>query len=148
MKRNLPLPTAGGVYGCLYPFQRTTYEAFDADSEGIGVTTVPGWRPGVYEHVYDPGWPGDGDVCNADGAGKLILTVISVHKPGKFQTRVFFIRQWETPEGHRFGKGRLEVVTLGKFWRTASRYHFNWRTKDRGVEAIMAKEGTDADSES
>lgn len=82
-----------------YPFVRTVYHGCDADGE----FQTDGWRPGV---KFESGE----DLCDhaavADGLGAMLLTVVSVHKPGDFPERVFFTRQWRDPDGNVFGKTR------------------------------------------
>lgn len=54
------------------------------------------------------------------------LTVVSVHRPGRFPTRVFFTRQFVTPDGKAFGKSKLHIVTVEKFRRLSSRYQIDY----------------------
>ena len=53
--------------------------------------------------------------CNA--VGEMILTEVSRHKPGRYPTRVFYLREWVTPDGKRFGKPALRMCSAEKFNR-------------------------------
>lgn len=103
--------TAGDVFVNDYPFLRTTYTEWNED----GSSEVASWRPGVEYEVADP--YGERTYRVADGTGKQILTVVDVHKPGRFTTRVFYTVKWITPEGKEFGKGALKITTVDAFRR-------------------------------
>lgn len=108
----------GATFRAPYPFVRTTYTEFDQD----GPAEVQSWKPGV---VFEPLPPYGEDVdCVAEGTGEIILTVVSVHKPGHFPTRVFFTRRWRRPDGIEFGKSKCHCVTVEKFRRLARGYRF------------------------
>lgn len=126
----------GQVFTVRYPFTRAVYQEPQFDEEGSSHTDVPTWKPGGYdwrEHDYS-----DRLAAVADGAGELQLTVISVHQPGRYPTRVFFTRKWKSPDGKLFGRGKLEVVTIEKFRRTAAGYMHPWVVEDRGPDAVKA----------
>lgn len=95
-----------------YPFVRELVSLPNDDMEGPHSIEVETWRPGTrFEDTT-----GQGDVeCYADGMGRMLVTVVSEHKPGKFPTRVFFTRQWEDPDGKRFGKSKLRISTRHAF---------------------------------
>lgn len=79
--------------------------------------TVQSWRPGVrWVQVYDD------SEAEAEGIGAMLLTVIDVHKPGRFPARVFFTRQWRDPDGKVFGKGGLRITTVPAFLRRTKGY--------------------------
>lgn len=102
-----------------YPFVRSTYQEIDEDEGGVTFNERPTWKPGTrFEDV------GHGDVeCYADAIGRMVLTVVDVHKPGRFPTRVFYTRQWIDPDGKRFGKtGKLHIATVDAFRRRAGGY--------------------------
>lgn len=103
--------TDGEVYEVAYPFVRDTYNCLDYDEDGGGIVNVPTWKPGVR---IEPDGQGD---CqnNADALGTMRLTVVSVHKPGRFPARVFYTRAWVNPEGKVFGKTKLRMTTAGAF---------------------------------
>ncbi len=86
-----------------YPFVLETY----TDNEGETLS----WKPGI-EFVANG--PEDFDAI-AHAMGKQLLTVVSVHKPGPFPTRVFYQRAWENPKGRAFGKPKLRMTTQSNF---------------------------------
>jgi len=99
-----------------YPFVRDSYTAIEVD----GFREVLSWKPGVgYVFCY----PDDmRAVC--EGVGKQILTVVDVHKPGKYPTRVFYTRKFITPDGVEFGKNNLRIATLPAFRRLIAGYAY------------------------
>lgn len=104
-----------------YPFVRDTYERSDFDEDGWTTTPTPTWKPGSrFEQV-----PPEGDtVTHVDAIGHMILTVVSLHKPGTFPTRVFFLRTWRNPEGVEFGKRKLRNTTQSAFTAMARGYRY------------------------
>lgn len=119
------LPAAGEMFRFPYPFSRDTYEVVDADYDGVSVTTVPTWKVGPKnEYVY----PDDTESV-ADAMGECVITVVSVHQPGRYPTRVFYTRTWVTPEGKAFGKTKLRVITASAFrgWTQGYRHEFTLR---------------------
>lgn len=112
------VPSAGDEFGILYPFVRDTYTSFDAD----GCSEMPTWKPGIRNEWISPEETG----TVADGVGGAVFTVVDVHKPGRFPTRVFFTRKFVDPDGHAFGKGKLHIVTLDKFRRLARGYRYTY----------------------
>lgn len=101
-----------------YPFVRTTTTIVDCD----GPAEIDCWRPGTVNRLVRP----DDAEAVANGLGELRLTVVSVHKPGNFPSRVFCTRQWRDPSGRIFGNGKLHIWTTAKFKRLTARfgYHF------------------------
>ena len=87
---------AGQTYHVRYPFIRDEIDA---------------WKPGCQA--------GTG---YADAEGQMVLTVVSVHKPGKYPERVFYTRSWIDPAGGCFGKRGLRMTTTEAFKRLASGY--------------------------
>lgn len=106
-------PEKGAVYNVVYPFARATYtDHGNGDEEGgDSPEEVPTWKPGV-RHADK----GEGDIESlVDAFGRMVLTVIDVHKPGKYPTRVFYTRTWVNPDGKAFGKGKLKITTVSAF---------------------------------
>lgn len=106
---------AGSVHEAPYPFVRDTYTEWSED----GACDYPTWKPGVRMEDISPE-----DVAGfADGVGRILLTVISVHRPSpRYPTRVFFTRQWVGPDGRKFGRTNCRVTTLTAFRRMAQGY--------------------------
>ena len=88
-----------------YPFVRVMASNEDGPDE------FPSWQPDVRHEATGMG---DTDTF-ADGIGEQIVTVVSLHKPGKYPTRVFFTRKWRSPEGKLFGKNGLHIKSLAGF---------------------------------
>lgn len=110
--------TAGAIHRVRYPFHRDTFTAFDED----GGATVSTWIPGTRNEPAPP--YGEDFESVADGMGFMHLHVVSLHKPGKYPERVFYVRKWEAPDGHQFGKGALRMTTLGAFRQLLHGYRF------------------------
>lgn len=111
---------AGDVFRVKYPFVLVKVDVPDSDPEGVGFATIDSWAPGVRYEALPPYGEDSEAVC--DGEGAMVLAVADVHKPGRFPTRVFFTRQWVTPNGKTFGKGGLHIAVLPAFKRRATGY--------------------------
>lgn len=117
---------AGSVFAFPYPFVREEVELFDEE----GPVKHKTWCPGVrWANVY----PDDSEAI-ADGVGEQIVCVVDVHKPGKYPTRVFYTREWKSPDGKTFGKRGLRIKTMDAFRRLVSGYRFAYRV-ERDIEA-------------
>jgi hypothetical protein len=104
---------AGEVIAIKYPFVRDKFVSMDPDEPD-----KPCWKPGVrFENVG----PEDTEAF-ADGLGQQVFTIVSIHKPGKFPTRVFYTRKWIDPDGKMFGKGTLKMLSVAPFVRRISGY--------------------------
>lgn len=97
----------GQDYSCKYPFVRTKYRVYD-DIDSF--KEIESMRPGTEPVIY-----GDDTEYEADGVGEMILHLVSIHKPGKYPTRVFYTRRWKDPDGKVWGKKELKVTTQGNF---------------------------------
>jgi hypothetical protein len=116
MARTLPVPTEGQRCEVVYPF---IFDKTPSGYEECGAPYDEGrWKPGVVWELVVP----DDSEAVANGVGKQILTVVSVHKPGRFQTRVFYTQAWIDPDGRTFGKNACRVMTLEKFRRRSRGY--------------------------
>ena len=110
---------SGSQYRVEFPFVVTTYSGYDVD----GPFTDECWRPGCKDI---PCAPDDFEMV-ADGIGEMILTVVDVHKPGKYPERVFYTRKWIDPEGKEFGSSKLCITTTPTFKRRVAGYYHNYR---------------------
>lgn len=91
-----------------YPFLRASVTFIGED----GPYEVQGWRPGTLKQEF---FSRSGDPL-AHGEGKQLLTVVTVCPlPGRYQDRVFYLRQWEDPDGKVFGKTQVRVCGIQKF---------------------------------
>lgn len=113
-----------------YPFVREQFISFEPNGESF---SDEGWRPGC--RIENDGPYGEGSYY-ADETGAMILTVVSLHKPGRYPTRVFFTRQWRDPDGKVFGVQKLRVTTEQAFKRMAKGYRHEFGTI--GIEEVTA----------
>lgn len=123
------LPVPGSTLSAPYPFVRETVSLPDACEDGFGSIDVETWRPGTRVESKERRGPyyEDEFVCYAaDGVGQMELSVVSVHRPGKYPTRVFFTRQWVDPDGKRFGKKKLRMTTVTAFLALAKGYRHDF----------------------
>lgn len=122
---------AGRTYAAWFPFKREKYlphYEYEDPASGGGPqrppperdTWVPGWKieivhAGPEDIDESPSWDGD---------GAMLLTVVSLHKPGPtYPTRAFYVRQWRDPDGRVFGKANLRCITASalKAWLRGSK---------------------------
>lgn len=97
-----------------HPFVRDKFDGYHVGIDG----EIDCWKPGHRnENVYP-----DDCIAVYDGMGTQILTVVSLHKPGKYPTRVFYTRKWRDPDGATFGKGALRMTTLPAFRKIIAGY--------------------------
>lgn len=105
-----------------HPFVREKYTQQDED----GTAEVMSWRPGTrQENIL----PDDAEEV-ADGIGTQVIRIVSVHKPGKYPTRVFFTRSWRDPQGNEFGKNKLCIAVASAFRRRCRGYSVEYRLKE------------------
>lgn len=121
--------TAGQEFKNAYPFIRDTYTAYDEEGE----YQCKSWRPGVSMEAYGSPYGDEVDIL-AHGEGFQILTVVDVHKPGRYPTRVFYTRSWIDPDGKAFGKSRLRIATVEQFKRLAAGFRYAYDVEDQASE--------------
>ena len=125
----------GKTYSVRYPFVLEDVELPPDDQEATQMAMVKSWRPGVDWEQADE-YRAD---AVAEGMGEMLLTVIDIHKPGRFPTRVFYTRQWKDPSGRVFGKGGLRITTVDAFRRLMSGYrHEFWLDGEKQPNAYYA----------
>lgn len=127
----------GAVIEVGHPFIREVYSKHDGEG---GNCEAIGWRPGTRgEQVSQD----DFDMV-ADAVGTQILTVVSVHKPGKFPARVFYTRRWRDPDGVEFGKTHLRVTVMQSFRTIVRGYRHDYRmaTEHNKLERTTEKSMT------
>lgn len=122
---------AGKTYVVSYPFVLQQVEVPSDDPDSFGMMEITSWCPGIRWESFDASCEGD---AVADGLGEMHLTVVDVHKPGRYPTRVFYTRQWKDPIGNVFGKGGLRIATEEKFRRLARGYKHDF-IMNGGVDA-------------
>lgn len=101
----------GAIFEVVHPFIRVQVSLPPDDPEANGPRLVDSWQPGTRPVQIAP----DDAADVADDEGVQILAVVSLHKPGKYPTRVFYLRRWRDPSGHEFGKGELRCKSLSAF---------------------------------
>jgi hypothetical protein len=118
-----------------YPFSRSTYDQMDGGDEDNPptFTAVPSWKVGPSSESDGM----DGCYSMADALGKCVLTVVSIHKPGKYPTRVFFTRTWITPDGKAFGKTKCRVTTVPTFLAMATGYMHDYELRGCKCDGCM-----------
>lgn len=84
------------------------------------------WRPGV-RYVNEA--PYGESAAYADGVGWMVLSVVSIHKPGKYPERVFYIRTWIDPTGLVFGKKKLRIISSPAFKRMAEGFRYEYEVE-------------------
>ena len=116
LKPITPDGVSASSFSVKYPFVRCEYTEPCEDGE----IKFASWRPGTdWEQVSN-----DDFDCVADGVGTAEYIIIGRFKPGKYPERVFFTRQWVSPDGKRFGKSRLHICTAEKFRRLIKGYAY------------------------
>lgn len=108
----------GKTYCVKYPF------CLDVFNPDMGEFEFATWRPGTNRFATEfTEW------AEADAMGEMILTIVSIHRPGDYPTRVFFTRQWKDPDGKIFGKQKLQIKTKSAFKRMLKGYRYNYTIK-------------------
>lgn len=107
-------PKAGDIFTVPYPFRWGDITLHDP--EDGREYTKQGWIPGCADRFVHP----DTSELIYHGIGEMILTVVSVHKPGKYRERVFYTRKFKTPDGVVFGKDHLRIKVIYSFKKLAT----------------------------
>lgn len=104
------------TYSIRYPFVKDSYFDFSCEEDTLKI----GWRPGV-NCRKDDDYHGE---FYAEGEGLMLLTVVSIHKPGKYPERVFYTKSWVSPDGVKFGKPGLKITTFAAFKNQIKGYRY------------------------
>ncbi len=107
-----------------YPFIRCVADGGEGDGEDYRRIEFLSWRPGIQYRCI--GYYGDDSEGYANAMGKMHLTLVSTHKPGRYPERAFYTREWESPDGHLFGKPGLHIATSEKFLRLCKGYQHDF----------------------
>lgn len=107
------------VIEVIFPFYKKDKYIYDGEGGSYKVNT---WNPGTL-HTYDMN---ENDIFFAEGEGRMILTIIDIHKPGRFPTRIFYTRQWIDPDGKVFGKTNLNIKTEQGFKNICNGYRYEY----------------------
>lgn len=117
----------GQILELPYPFNFGPYTFWDEDGRHETKT----WRPGPrIEERFVPPDDVDADYI-ADGLGQQVLEIVSIHKPGKYPTRIFYTRKWRDPSGKIFGKNKLRIMSVSNFKRVAKGYRYGFELRKR-----------------
>lgn len=116
-----------------YPFVKESFVKQEWDGDSPTACEIDGWRPGCN---IEKGDQYGGSSFYADEVGQMILTVVSLHKPGRYPARVFFTRQWRDPDGKVFGAKKLRVTTEQAFKSMSKGYRHEFETI--GIEEVAA----------
>lgn len=122
---------AGQIVVVPHPFVRDTFTVHESDGDGWSSYEKPTWKPGTRGEMVPP----DDSEMVADGMGSQILTIVSIHKPGRFPERIFYTRRWRDPDGKEFGKGALRIKTAQAFARMARGYRHEFRLDQQEAAA-------------
>ena len=114
---------AGEIFSHPYPFFRcktVDYSKLDIPNQ----PKTESWRPGTY---WKQDANGEAD-CLADGVGERIFEIVSIHKPGKYPTRVFYLQRWKDPDGKEFERKRnpLRITSVGNFRVMLKGYRYSY----------------------
>lgn len=109
----------GRQYRVKFPFVTEVYNGLDEDAPHQDET----WRPGVRFEACSP----EDFEAIAEAEGEMILTVIDIHKPGRYPERVFYTRKWIDPDGKEFGDEKLRITTTPTFRKRAAGYYHDYR---------------------
>lgn len=109
----------GNSYTVKFPFFGDVYHGYDASGSFQEET----WRPGCRSEFCAP------DDCEwvADGEGEMVLTIVSIHKPGRYPERIFYTRTFIDPEGREFGSSKLRMTTTPTFKKRVAGYYYEYR---------------------
>jgi len=103
---------AGDVFERAHPF--TWVE------EGSGENAFERWRPGAWN--IDSA--GEDVLTSCTALGKVKFVVISTHRPPGYQERIFFTREFTTPDGSRYAPARLMNCIARKFRKDVAAFPF------------------------
>lgn len=118
-----------------YPFVACEYEDWTTAKEAneFKAEIKTSWRPGV---TWEECGPEDSEAI-AHGMGKMVLQVVSTHKPGKYPERVFYTRYYVDPFGKEFGKANmLRVISKAGFTRLISGYRHPFTVRPQGAQRV------------
>ena len=113
---------ANQVFKVPYPFVWQVEGDIDAFK-------LESWRPGVR---FEPIGPED-SAAFADAMGFQILTVVSIHKPGKYPERVFYTRRWIDPDSEEFGNDALRVKSKVAFMKLTKGYRYDFTLESKAA---------------
>lgn len=114
---NETIDTAALAHGDVF----TRPHPFTWMEEGQGDLAIERWRPGAWGIAADGP---DSAIASCNGLGSVTFCVVSTHKPPGYPERVFFKRQFFTPEGKAYAPSRLMNCITRKFKRDIEKFPF------------------------
>lgn len=122
----------GSSHDIKYPFVMERVSLWDGEAS----YEADSWRPGIRTELMPP----EGEPAHfADGEGKQILTIVDIHKPGRFPERIFYTRQWQDPAGKVFGKPKLFIAVASKFNRLRRGYMHEYTIETKSMAQQCAE---------
>lgn len=116
-----------------FPFKRVTDFA---GPDEINESYVPGTR-------LEQGDEYDDAIYVADETGFMVLTEVQRIEPPGFAPRVLYLREWICPDGIRFGRKTLRMMSAAAFDRLRKGYRHTYHLDGEAVHP--AKEDAHAD---
>lgn len=111
---------AGAVFERDHPFTLVVENKGDPEFE------TERWRPGA----WDKETCGEDVKSYANAVGKVRFTVVSIHRPPGYPTRVFYTRQFFLPDGKSYASGSLKNSVISKFRRDVRAFPFAYEIND------------------
>ena len=102
---------AGYTCRSVWPFCLAERDGASSTPPGVEAGEWGEWRPGTRSEPCEP----DSARFVCDGAGSREITVVSVHQPPGYTSRVFYTIKWVDPNGRVFGSKKLRVMSIGPF---------------------------------
>lgn len=112
---------SGEVFERPHPFTVVVENQGDPERE------TERWRPGAWETKYI--YPDDACAL-AHGVGRVQFTVVSVHTPPRYPTRVFYTRQFFMPDGSPYASSRLKNCIANKFAKDIKAFPFHYEVEE------------------
>lgn len=107
-----------------FPFKSVSYWHSDDDT---GTHFAPGTRMEVCRDTDDT-------IYVADSIGFMVLTEVQRIEPPGFAPRVLYVREWIGPDGQRFGRKTLRMMSATAFDKLAKGYrHPYWLDGEKVV---------------
>lgn len=106
---------AGEVFERVHPFTWVT------ERRGATEDVVERWRPGAWD--TKPIAPDDA-IAACNGLGTVKFSVVSVHTPPGYPTRVFFKREFTQPDGEKYAASKLINCIARKFAKDITTFPF------------------------
>ncbi|MCD4509746.1 hypothetical protein LQT97_00715 [Brucella pseudogrignonensis] len=114
---------AGMIFEREHPFTLVTEKHCDPEE------TYERWRPGAWNTEVDAPY-GESVTFYANAVGRVRFSVVSIHTPPGYPTRVFYKRQFFMPDGKAYASGSLKNCIISKFRRDIKEFPINYEIDD------------------